>query len=174
MSMTKGVKSGVHIQSCGHHMHYTCRKSYCDTLKQANRLPREQPLDTESGEFICPVCRLVPFSKTSWAQTQILSCISFQTIGKLSFANPTGRVWPPCNPLSKQWAWTDNSHREEYLRLAQGGPNWHRKLCRAVLDKCTIGGASLNESSFLKMHYAFDVPKMPKTIKMQWSCFIPS
>ena len=59
MSMTKGVKSGVHIQSCGHHMHYTCRKSYCDTLKQANRLPREQPLDTESGEFICPVCRLV-------------------------------------------------------------------------------------------------------------------
>ena len=57
MSMTKGVKGGVHIQSCGHHMHYSCRQSYCDTLKQGNRMPREQPLDTDNGEFICPVCR---------------------------------------------------------------------------------------------------------------------
>ena len=42
MSVTKGVRGGVHIQSCGHHMHYNCRQSYCDTLKQSgSRVPRE-------------------------------------------------------------------------------------------------------------------------------------
>ena len=42
LSLTKGVKGGVHIQSCGHHMHYDCRQSYCETLKQQGRVSRDQ------------------------------------------------------------------------------------------------------------------------------------
>ena len=59
LSTNRGWKRGVHIQSCGHHMHFDCRQSYCDTLKQQQqvRIPRDQPLDTDNGEFICPVCR---------------------------------------------------------------------------------------------------------------------
>ena len=59
LSTNRGWKRGVHIQSCGHHMHFDCRQSYCETLKQQQqvRIPRDQPLDTDNGEFICPVCR---------------------------------------------------------------------------------------------------------------------
>jgi len=57
LSCHRGWKGGLHIQSCGHHMHYDCRQSYCETLKQLMRVTREQTLDTDRGEFICPVCR---------------------------------------------------------------------------------------------------------------------
>jgi E3 ubiquitin-protein ligase UBR3 len=42
LSTHRGWKGGVHIQSCGHHMHYDCRQSYCETLKQLMRVTREQ------------------------------------------------------------------------------------------------------------------------------------
>lgn len=35
-------KGGLHIQSCGHYMHYECRRSYCKTLKQQLRSSRAQ------------------------------------------------------------------------------------------------------------------------------------
>eukprot|EP00095_Tigriopus_kingsejongensis_P006031 maker-scaffold889_size84747-snap-gene-0.19 protein:Tk06031 transcript:maker-scaffold889_size84747-snap-gene-0.19-mRNA-1 annotation:"e3 ubiquitin-protein ligase ubr3" len=57
LSMNRGWKGGIHVQSCGHHMHYDCRQSYCETLKQQMRLTRDQALDTDHGEFICPLCR---------------------------------------------------------------------------------------------------------------------
>ena len=60
LSTNRGWKRGVHIQSCGHHMHFDCRQSYCETLKtqqQQLRMTRDQPLDTDNGEFICPLCR---------------------------------------------------------------------------------------------------------------------
>lgn len=44
LSMSKGWESGVHMQSCGHHMHFHCRASYLETLKQQQqvRVPRDQ------------------------------------------------------------------------------------------------------------------------------------
>ena len=42
LSSHRGWKGGLHIQSCGHHMHYDCRQSYCETLKQLMRVTREQ------------------------------------------------------------------------------------------------------------------------------------
>jgi E3 ubiquitin-protein ligase UBR3 len=42
LSLHRGWKGGIHIQSCGHHMHYDCRQSYCETLKQQMRMAREQ------------------------------------------------------------------------------------------------------------------------------------
>ena len=57
LSVHHSWRGGIHIQSCGHHMHFDCRQSYCETLKQQMRVTRDQALDTDQGEFICPVCR---------------------------------------------------------------------------------------------------------------------
>lgn len=46
-------EGGVHVQSCGHHVHLSCHESY---LKSLGPL-RPQNLNTEHGEFSCPVCR---------------------------------------------------------------------------------------------------------------------
>jgi E3 ubiquitin-protein ligase UBR3 len=46
-------EGGVHVQSCGHHVHLTCHESYLKSLGPM----RPQNLNTEHGEFSCPVCR---------------------------------------------------------------------------------------------------------------------
>ena len=37
LAVHRGWKGGIHIQSCGHHMHYDCRSSYCETLRSTLR-----------------------------------------------------------------------------------------------------------------------------------------
>ncbi len=59
LSLHRGWKGGIHIQSCGHHMHYDCRSNYCDALRNQLRGPRDVILDFDRGEFICPMCRQV-------------------------------------------------------------------------------------------------------------------
>lgn len=46
-------EGGVHVQSCGHHVHLTCHESYLKSLGPS----RPQNLNIEHGEFSCPVCR---------------------------------------------------------------------------------------------------------------------
>lgn len=46
-------EGGVHVQSCGHHLHLTCHESYLKSLGPM----RPQNLNIEHGEFSCPVCR---------------------------------------------------------------------------------------------------------------------
>lgn len=46
-------EGGVHVQSCGHHVHLTCHESYLRSLAPM----RPQNLNIEHGEFSCPVCR---------------------------------------------------------------------------------------------------------------------
>lgn len=48
-----GWEGGVHVQSCGHHVHLTCHESYLKSLSPM----RPQNLNVEHGEFSCPVCR---------------------------------------------------------------------------------------------------------------------
>lgn len=60
LAVHRGWKGGIHIQSCGHHMHYDCRSSYCETLRTQIRGARDvSTLDFDRGEFICPMCRQV-------------------------------------------------------------------------------------------------------------------
>jgi E3 ubiquitin-protein ligase UBR3 len=47
-------EGGVHVQSCGHHVHLTCQDAY---LKSLHTSQRPQTLNVERGEFFCPVCR---------------------------------------------------------------------------------------------------------------------
>lgn len=46
-------EGGVHVQSCGHHLHLTCHEAYLKSLGPM----RPQNLNTEHGEFSCPFCR---------------------------------------------------------------------------------------------------------------------
>ena len=58
LAVHRGWKAGIHIQSCGHHMHYDCRSSYCETLRHQPRAPRDVPSpDFDRGELTCPMCR---------------------------------------------------------------------------------------------------------------------
>lgn len=48
-------EGGVHIQSCGHHVHIICQDTYLKSLYSSQR-PHTN-LNVERGEFFCPVCR---------------------------------------------------------------------------------------------------------------------
>ncbi|KAL9877993.1 ubr3 ubiquitin ligase isoform 2-T2 [Glossina fuscipes fuscipes] len=52
LSNNMAYENGVHVQSCGHHVHLSCLDAYLKTLYATQR----QHLH-ELGEFYCPVCR---------------------------------------------------------------------------------------------------------------------
>ena len=54
LSHNTGWDGGVHVQSCGHHVHLICHDAY---LKSLYTSQRPQNLNVERGEFFCPVCR---------------------------------------------------------------------------------------------------------------------
>lgn len=54
LSHNIGWEGGVHVQSCGHHVHLTCQDAY---LKSLYTSQRPTNLNVERGEFFCPVCR---------------------------------------------------------------------------------------------------------------------
>lgn len=53
LSNNNCYETGVHVQSCGHHVHLTCLDAYLNSLYPTQR----QNLHVERGEFYCPVCR---------------------------------------------------------------------------------------------------------------------
>lgn len=52
LSNNMAYENGVHVQSCGHHVHLSCLDAYLKTLYAAQRQHLHEP-----GEFYCPVCR---------------------------------------------------------------------------------------------------------------------
>ncbi|XP_055371277.1 E3 ubiquitin-protein ligase Ubr3 isoform X2 [Condylostylus longicornis] len=53
LSNNLAYETGIHVQSCGHHVHLTCLDAYLNSLYPTQR----QNLHVERGEFYCPVCR---------------------------------------------------------------------------------------------------------------------
>ncbi|XP_014242045.1 E3 ubiquitin-protein ligase Ubr3 isoform X2 [Cimex lectularius] len=51
VSVNLGWEGGVHVQTCGHHLHLDCLKSYLLSLRNQQRLAAER------GEYACPLCR---------------------------------------------------------------------------------------------------------------------
>ncbi|KAG6449176.1 hypothetical protein O3G_MSEX005907 [Manduca sexta] len=54
LSVNVGWEGGVHVQSCGHHLHLRCLAAYLRAL-QAPQRPHN--LHVDRGEFLCPLCR---------------------------------------------------------------------------------------------------------------------
>ncbi|XP_037934520.1 E3 ubiquitin-protein ligase Ubr3 [Teleopsis dalmanni] len=52
LSNNMSYENGIHVQSCGHHVHLSCLDAYLKTLYATQR-----QLVHERGEFNCPVCR---------------------------------------------------------------------------------------------------------------------
>ncbi|XP_025832184.1 E3 ubiquitin-protein ligase Ubr3 isoform X1 [Agrilus planipennis] len=53
LSINIGWEGGVHVQTCGHHLHLDCLESYLHSLAQQ----RQQSLSPDDGEYLCPLCR---------------------------------------------------------------------------------------------------------------------
>ncbi|KAJ8931392.1 hypothetical protein NQ314_015698, partial [Rhamnusium bicolor] len=54
LSVNLGWDGGVHVQTCGHHLHLDCLNSYLHSLRSQQRQPTLSP---EKGEYLCPLCR---------------------------------------------------------------------------------------------------------------------
>lgn len=54
LAVSVGWEGGVHVQSCGHHLHLRCLHAYLRALAAPQR---PHNLHVERGEFLCPVCR---------------------------------------------------------------------------------------------------------------------
>ncbi|XP_020290278.1 E3 ubiquitin-protein ligase UBR3 isoform X2 [Pseudomyrmex gracilis] len=54
LSLNLGWEGGVHVQTCGHHLHLDCLKSYLESLRSQQR---QQSIAVERGEYLCPLCR---------------------------------------------------------------------------------------------------------------------
>lgn len=54
MSVSVGWEGGVHVATCGHHLHLRCLHAYLRALAAPQR---PHNLHVERGEFLCPVCR---------------------------------------------------------------------------------------------------------------------
>ncbi|XP_071446964.1 E3 ubiquitin-protein ligase Ubr3 isoform X2 [Hetaerina americana] len=54
LAVNMGWEGGVHVQTCGHHLHLDCLKSYLHSLRSQQRQPS---LAVERGEYSCPLCR---------------------------------------------------------------------------------------------------------------------
>ncbi|XP_071532346.1 E3 ubiquitin-protein ligase Ubr3 isoform X3 [Panulirus ornatus] len=55
VSMNIGWEGGVHVQTCGHHLHLDCHQSYLLALRSQHR--PNSPLNVDKGEYWCPLCR---------------------------------------------------------------------------------------------------------------------
>lgn len=56
LSINLGWEGGVHVQTCGHHLHLDCLKSYLQSLR-SQQSTRQQSLAPDKGEYLCPLCR---------------------------------------------------------------------------------------------------------------------
>ncbi|CAM9510809.1 unnamed protein product, partial [Ectocarpus sp. 8 AP-2014] len=50
---------GVHLQFCGHALHYSCFEKYYVTMVQISDSNNNVALDVDKGEFHCPFCKAV-------------------------------------------------------------------------------------------------------------------
>jgi len=53
-SISSGWEGGVHVSTCGHHIHMECLKGYLNSLKNQQRVHN---ISVERGEYLCPLCR---------------------------------------------------------------------------------------------------------------------
>ncbi|XP_023311445.1 E3 ubiquitin-protein ligase Ubr3 isoform X2 [Anoplophora glabripennis] len=74
LSVNLGWDGGVHVQTCGHHLHLDCLNSYLQSLRSQQRQPTLSP---EKGEYLCPLCRqlansVLPLSPQLGDKTQMV------------------------------------------------------------------------------------------------------
>ncbi|KAG5894127.1 hypothetical protein JTB14_004065 [Gonioctena quinquepunctata] len=74
LSVNLGWDGGVHVQTCGHHLHLHCLNSYLTSLRSQQR---QLTLSPEKGEYLCPLCRqlansVLPLSSQLGDKTQMV------------------------------------------------------------------------------------------------------
>ncbi|CAH0564545.1 unnamed protein product [Brassicogethes aeneus] len=74
LSVNSGWDGGVHVQTCGHHLHMDCLHAYLLSLRSQQR---QVNLSHENGEYLCPLCRqlansVLPLSPQLGEKAQIV------------------------------------------------------------------------------------------------------
>ncbi|XP_078377169.1 E3 ubiquitin-protein ligase ubr3-like isoform X1 [Oculina patagonica] len=73
-----GTEGGVHVQTCGHHLHVDCQQTYLKSLQEEDanllhQLPHQMhPYNPRKGEFTCPLCRQLGNCVLPIVPTQII------------------------------------------------------------------------------------------------------
>ncbi|UYV79266.1 UBR3 [Cordylochernes scorpioides] len=70
LGLNVGWRGGVHIQSCGHHLHMDCHRSYLDSLRNRISASQQQNSAVDWGEYSCPFCRQLANSVLPLAMEQ--------------------------------------------------------------------------------------------------------
>lgn len=73
LACNNSFESGIFVQSCGHYVHLMCHEAYLNSLHSQ----RQQNLNVERGEFLCPVCRqlsnaVLPLSPQTETSTSVV------------------------------------------------------------------------------------------------------
>lgn len=73
LACNNSFESGIFVQSCGHYVHLMCHEAYLNSLHSQ----RQQNLNVEKGEFLCPVCRqlsnaVLPLSPQTKTPTSVV------------------------------------------------------------------------------------------------------
>lgn len=73
LTSNNSFESGIFVQSCGHYVHLMCHEAYLQSLSSQ----RQQSLNVERGEFLCPVCRqlanaVLPLSPQTETPTSVV------------------------------------------------------------------------------------------------------
>jgi hypothetical protein len=50
-------KCDLHLSFCGHAMHFNCFDAYFDSVMQKSELQMGMMMDTDKGQFDCPLCK---------------------------------------------------------------------------------------------------------------------
>lgn len=72
LTSNNSFESGIFVQSCGHYVHLQCHEAYLMSLNTQ----RQQNLNVDRGEFLCPFCRQLSNSVLPLSpQTETLTSI---------------------------------------------------------------------------------------------------
>lgn len=73
LTSNNSFESGIFVQSCGHYVHLQCHEAYLMSLNTQ----RQQNLNVDRGEFLCPFCRqlsnsVLPLSPQTETTTSVV------------------------------------------------------------------------------------------------------
>ncbi|KAG8223709.1 hypothetical protein J437_LFUL004074 [Ladona fulva] len=127
LSVNIGCEGGIHVQTCGHHLHLDCLKSYLHILRIQQR---QQNLAADRGEYLCPLCRqsansVLPLSPQlgecaavarSWKSS--MSCIISELCHLLKENPPTPSQSNLTDAMAKAMEDMTNSTYRKYSQFA--------------------------------------------------------
>jgi hypothetical protein len=134
----------LHLSFCGHAMHFSCFDSYLATVMQRSEAQGGLILDTERGQFQCPLCKrlnnmLLPIqidadpiggrskSKRKRVQAFATDCCSIESESAVVMSEGVSALPPPSLPADS------SKGAQSVLAVGDGAREWLQWLQHPVL-----------------------------------------